>query len=73
MEEIQYAESCGGMAYGNDPIDTASYIILKEKINNEGYDVEEVLVRFDREKMEYAIMSSDGPMDMIKKFTNMRR
>jgi len=62
-----------GMAYQNDPIDTASYIILKEKTNNQGFDVEEVLVKFDREKMEYAIMSSDGPMDMIKKFTNMRR
>lgn len=62
-----------GMAYGNDPIDTASYVILKEKVNNQGFDVEEVLVKFDREKMEYAIMSSDGNMDMIKKFTNMRR
>ena len=62
-----------GMAYGTDPIDTASYIILKEKTNNQGYDVEEVLVKFDREKMEYAIMSSDGYMDMIKKFTNIRR
>lgn len=62
-----------GMAYQNDPIDTASYVILKEKTNNQGFDVEEVLVKFDREKMEYAIMSSDGPMDMVKKFTNMRR
>ena len=60
-----------GMAYGNDSIDTASYVILKEKINNQGFDVEEVLVKFDREKMEYAIMSSDGPMDNIKTFTNM--
>lgn len=62
-----------GMAYGADPIDTASYVILKEKINNQGYDIEEVLVKFDREKMEYAIMSSNGYMDMIKKFTNIRR
>ena len=62
-----------GMAYGNDPIDTASYVILKEKTNDMGYDVEEVLVKFDREKMEYAIMSSDGPMDVIKKFTNIRK
>lgn len=62
-----------GMAYGTDHIDTASYVILKEKSNNQGYDIEEVLVQFDREKMEYAIMSSDGYMDMIKKFTNIRR
>ena len=68
-----YSIRAVGMAYQNDPIDTASYIILKEKTNNQGYDVEEVLVKFDREKMEYAIMSSDGPMDMIKKFTNIRR
>lgn len=59
-----------GMAYGNDPIDTASYVILKEKTDNQGFDVTEVLVKFDREKMEYAIMSSDGPMDTVKKFTN---
>ena len=62
-----------GMAYGNDSIDTASYVILKEKTNNMGFDVEEVLVKFDREKMEYAIMSSDGPMDVIKKFTNIKK
>ena len=41
--------------------------MTKEKVNNQGFDVEEVLVKFDREKMEYAIMSSDGPMDMVKK------
>ncbi len=62
-----------GMAYGSDFIDTASYVILKERVNNFGFDIEEVLVKFDREKMEYAIISSDGPMDTIKKFTNMRR
>jgi hypothetical protein len=62
-----------GMAYGTDPLDTASYVILKEKTNNQGYDIEEVLVKFDREKMEYAIMSSDGYMDMIKKFTNIKK
>lgn len=56
-----------GMAYGTDPIDNASYVILKEKTNNQGYDIEEVLVKFDREKMEYAIMSSNSYMDMIKK------
>lgn len=62
-----------GMAYKDDPIDMASYVILREKNNKEGFDVEEVFVKFDREKMEYAILSSDGPMDVVKKFTNMRR
>lgn len=56
-----------GMAYGTDPIDNASYVILKEKTNNQGYDIEEVLVKFDREKMEYVIMISNSYMDMIKK------
>ena len=62
-----------GMAYGNAPIDTASYVVLKEKLNNQGFDVEEVLVKFDREKMEYSIINSDGPMDMIMTFTNMNK
>lgn len=61
-----------GMAYGNDPIDTASYVILKEKRNNQGFDVQKVLVRFDRRKLENEILNSDGPMDTIRKFTNMR-
>jgi len=68
-----YSIRAVGMAYGNDSVDTASYVILKEKINNMGFDIEEVLVKFDREKMEYTIMSSDGPMDVIKKFTNIKR
>jgi len=38
-----------------------------------GFDIEEILVKFDREKMEWSIISSDGPTDMIRKFTNMRR
>ena len=68
-----YSIRAVGMAYGNDSIDTASYVVLKEKTNNMGFDIEEVLVKFDREKMEYIIMSSDGPMDVIKKFTNIKR
>lgn len=38
-----------GIAYDYDPIDYASYIIIKEK--EIGYDVEKVLVPFDRDKM----------------------
>ena len=61
-----------GMAYGNDPIDTASYVILKEKRNNQGFDVKKVLVKFNRKKLENEILNSDGPMDKIKIFTYMR-
>lgn len=68
-----YSIRAVGMGYRNDSIDTASYVVLREKTNNMGFDVEEVLVKFDRDKMEYTIMSSNGPMDVIKKFTNMRR
>lgn len=59
------------MAYKKDPIDTASYVILTEKTN--GFDLEEVLVRFDREKMEYSILNSDMPDDTIRKFVGMSR
>ena len=61
-----------GMAYGNDPVDTASYVILKEKRNNQGVDVQKVLVKYNRKELENEILNSDGPMDTIKKFTNMR-
>lgn len=57
-----------GLAYRKDPIDTASYVILKEHKN--GINLEEVLVRFDREKMIYNILSSDIPDQTIKKYTN---
>ena len=62
-----------GMAYKKDPIDTASYVILKERYDNLGFDLEEVLVRFDREKMVYSILNSDCPSDTIKKFTCISR
>lgn len=62
-----------GMAYQKDPIDTASYVILKEKTNNLGYDLEEVLVQFDRDKMIYHILSSDLPDRRIEKFTCIKK
>jgi len=68
-----YTIRAAGMGYENNFIDEASYVILKEKTNNMGFDIEEILVKFDREKMEWSIISSDGPTDMIRKFTNMRR
>ena len=48
-----------GIAYGNDPIDYASYIIIKEK--EIGYDIEEVLVPFDREATLKSIDDSTIP------------
>lgn len=56
-----------GIAYGEDPIDCASYVIIREK--EEGYDVEEILVPFDRNKMLETIEMSDMPdKDTIKRF-----
>ena len=58
-----------GMAYGSDPIDYASYIIIKEK--EIGYDVEEVLVPFDRDKMLKSIDDSSMPdKDTINRFVS---
>lgn len=59
-----------GMAYGKDPVDSASYVILHEK--EDGYELEEVLVKYDREKMIYSILSSDIPDLRIQKFTAIR-
>ncbi|MGN1311410.1 MAG: hypothetical protein ACI4U4_00175 [Bacilli bacterium] len=35
------------MSYGGDPIDTASYVILREKTNDKGFNIERVYVPFD--------------------------
>lgn len=56
-----------GMAYGKDPIDFASYIIIKEK--QIGYDVEEILVPFNRNLTLKSIDDSSMPdKDTINKF-----
>ncbi len=56
-----------GIAYGMDPINSASYIILKEK--EDGYDIEEVLVPFNREAMIKSIDNSSMPdKDTINRF-----
>lgn len=47
------------MAYENDPVDKAYYIIIKEKEN--GYDVEEIYVPYDRTMMIKSIDESDMP------------
>lgn len=60
-----------GMAYGKDPIDYASYIIIKEK--DIGYDVEEILVPFNREATLKSIDDSSMPdKDTINKFISRR-
>ena len=59
------------MGYNGDPIDFASYIIIREK--EIGYDVEEVLVPFDRAKMLKSIDDSSMPdKTQINKFISRR-
>lgn len=62
-----YTVRAVGMAYRKDPVNTASYIILKE--HDKGFDIEEVLVEYDRDKMVYNILSCDNPYSPIKMFT----
>lgn len=66
-----YSIRAVGMAYNKDPIDTASYVILSE--TDRGFDLEEVLIRYDREKMEYSILHSDNPNEQIYKFVELKR
>lgn len=66
-----YSIRAVGMAYGKDSVDTASHVILKE--HNDGFDLEEVLVKYDREKMISRILSSDSPDYSIRRFVNMKR
>ncbi len=58
------------MAYDKDPINYASYIILHEKEN--GFDIEEVLVEYDRSQMEWKILESENPNKTIKRYVHMR-
>jgi len=61
-----------GMGYKEDPINTASYIIIKERLDG-GYDIEEVLVPFDRETMLESIDKSDLPdKGTIEKYVQKR-
>lgn len=60
-----------GIGYGDDPVDFASYIIIREK--EVGYDVEEVLVPYDREAMLRSIDESTLPFkDKINDFVARR-
>lgn len=63
-----YSIRAVGMAYKKDPVDTASYVTLEE--TDSGLKFAEHLVRFDREKMLYFILSSDEPSQLIRKFVD---
>lgn len=56
------------MAYEKDPVDTASYVTLEETADSLKFA--EHLVRFDRERMLYSILSSDEPSQQIRKFVD---
>ncbi len=64
-----YTIRAGGMAYGDDAVDMASYIILTEEEND--VQIEEVLVPFDRKKMIQSILSSGCPDERIHKYVDM--
>ena len=57
------------MAYENNLVDRAYYIIIKEK--KHGYDIDEILVPFDRKAMNKSIDESDMPdKKIINKYTS---
>ena len=66
-----YSIRAVGMGYDSDLIDTASYVILHPKEND--FTLEKVLVKYDRERMEASILSSDSPDETIYRFTNMKK
>lgn len=66
-----YTIKAMALHFDNDPIDKAFYIILHEKRNNMGFDMEKVYVPYDREKMEYTINNSSEPTKKIKKMVRM--
>lgn len=66
-----YSIRAVGMAYDKDPIDTASYVILNE--TEDGFDLEEVLVKYDREKMIYSILTSGSFDHTIYKYVGMTK
>lgn len=66
-----YTIKAMALHYDNDPIDKAFYIILHEKKDDMGFDIEKVYVPYDREKMEYTINNSNEPTGKIKKMVRM--
>lgn len=66
-----YSIKAMALHFDTDPIDKAFYIVLHEKCNNDGFDIERVYVPFDRERMEYTINNSTEPTKKIKKMVRM--
>ncbi len=66
-----YTIKAMSLHFDMDPIDKAFYIVLHEKCNNMGFDIERLYVPFDRERMEYTINKSDEPTKKIKKMVRM--
>ena len=63
-----YTIRAAGLAYRENPINSASYVILKERTNNQGFDIEERLVTFDREKMVESVLNSTNRDNRIQRF-----
>lgn len=66
-----YSIRAVALHFDNDPIDMAFYVILREKVNNQGFDIEKVYVPFDRESMIKTINYSGEPTGRIKKMVRM--
>jgi len=66
-----YTIKAMALHFDNDPIDKAFYIILYEKRDDMGFNIEKVYVPYDREKMEHTINKSSEPTKKIKKMVRM--
>lgn len=66
-----YTIKAMALHFDKDPIDRAFYIILHEKKDNMGFNIERRYVSYDREKMEYTINKSSEPTGKIKKMVRM--
>ena len=61
-----------GMGYGTtDPKDTACYYVLKERKDEDGYDLEQRLISYNRNSLLSNIYTSDIPnKELVLKFVN---
>lgn len=65
-----YTIRAAGMAYRTNPTDSASYVILRERADNQGFDLEEILVVYDRERMVASILNCTNPDKRIRRYTS---
>lgn len=66
-----YTVRANGMGYNDDPIDSASYIIITEKEND--LIIEKILLKYDRDKLIENIKNSDMPdKSTIKKYVRVK-